>query len=97
MQMGRVDSIGYFVSKLLMFFHFLLIIPLVSDCLVWRNGKQPLGLQAKCISKAVKAGAHQIDGLLVKVTFGDAGKATSDTSWSTEPVRPLNRAYLNTP
>ena len=77
--MDRFDSIGNFVSKFLMFFHFLLIIPLVSDCLVWRNGKQPRGLQTKFISKVVKA------------TFGDAGKATSDTSWSTEPVRPLNR------
>ena len=66
--MDRFDSIGNFVSKLSMFFHFLLIIPLVSNCLVWRNGKQPRGLQTKFISKVVKA------------TFGDAGKATSDTS-----------------
>ena len=41
--MDRFDSIGNSVSKLSMFFHFLLIIPLVSDCLVWRNGKQPRG------------------------------------------------------
>ena len=83
--MDRFDSIGNFVSKLSMFVDFLLIIPLVSDCLVWRNGKQPRGLQKKFISKVVKA------------TFGDAGKATSDTFWSTKPVRPLNRAYRNTP
>ena len=40
-QMDRVDSIGNFVQSKSVAFYFSWIIPLLSDCLVWQNGKHP--------------------------------------------------------
>ena len=43
-QMDRVDSIGNFVRSNTVAFFFSRIIPLLSDCLVWQNGKHPTQL-----------------------------------------------------